>query len=147
MPFQFIDSFTMITYILDWIKKDCNVTKEQFEYYSKFLYTIFNHSTQLNALVTNQNSTNTKCYKPLSNVVTSLIENFETFYYNMLNHLWIRVILSDNYFSKYTKNIKINESLLERVNDKSIDDVLKVYKKRYMNYYDFFKFILEKQNV
>lgn len=142
MPFQFIDDYSMVTHILDWILKKYNVTKQQIEHYSRFLYTIRNHTTKLNDLLINPNNTNEKCHKPLSNVVTSLIKSFVLFYNNMLNHLWIIVILSDRNFDKYTKNIKINKNLIERISNKSIDEILKYYEKQYSEYYNYFKYIL-----
>ena len=138
MPFQFVNDFTMITSILDCIKKNCNITDQQFKYYSEFLHKIYDNRMQLIGLVTNPNNTNTKCYKPLSNVVTSLIKSFESFYRNVPNCLWIRVILSDSSFNKYTKNITINQNLVEKIKNKSINDIFKYFEEVYGDYYDFF---------
>ena len=106
------------------------------ERYSNMLFEIRKNEIILSTFVANYNNYNYN--KPLSNVVTSLIENFQLWYNNMLNHLSIIVLPSNN---------KLNKSIINKIENTSIEDVLNCYEKQYKEYYKFIKVIFENHNL
>ena len=135
-PSKFVNTYTKTDYILKKIQKKCNITEQNMERYSNMLFEIRKNEIILSTFVANYNNYNYN--KPLSNVVTSLIENFQLWYNNMLNHLSIIVLPSNN---------KLNKSIINKIENTSIEDVLNCYEKQYKEYYKFIKVIFENHNL